>query len=57
MIRLRNSRYDSILLCLPEICDGRRGLEVTQLVAERNHGHGINVFTEQKSTNIVGHTL
>ena len=44
MIRLRNSCYDSILLRLPEICDGL-GLEVTQLVAERGHGHGMNVFT------------
>ena len=45
MIKLRNSCYDSILLCLPEICDSGLGLEVTQLIAERSHGHGMNVFT------------
>ena len=44
MIKLRNSCYDSILLCLPEIRDGGLGLEVIQLVAERSHGHGMNVF-------------
>ena len=45
MMRLRKSCYDSILLCLPEICDDGLGLRVTQLVAERSHGHGMNVFT------------
>ena len=25
--------------------DSRLGLEVTQLVAERSHGHGMDVFT------------
>ena len=29
-MRLGNSCYDSILLCLPEICDGGLGLEMTQ---------------------------
>ena len=43
MIRL--NCYDSILLCLSEICDGALGLDVTQLVVERGHGHGMNVFT------------
>ena len=45
MIRLRNSCYDSNLLCLPEICDGGLGLEVTQLVTECSHGLEMNVFT------------
>ena len=30
---------------MPEICDSGFGLEVTQLVAERSHGHGMDVFT------------
>ena len=28
-----------------ENCDNRLGLEVTQLVAKRSHGHGMDVFT------------
>ena len=47
MIRLRNSCYDSILLCLPEICDGL-GLEVTQLVAEHSHDHRTRFYLTEK---------
>ena len=32
-------------LYVPEIYDNRLGLEVTQRVAERSHGHGMDVFT------------
>ena len=57
MITLRSSCYDSIRLRLPEICDSGLTSEVTQLVAERSHDHGMDVFTQQRSANIVGHTL
>ena len=44
MIRLGNSCCDLILLRLHEIRDAGLGPQVTQPVAERSHGHGMNVF-------------
>ena len=44
-MKLGSSCYDSIRLCLSEICDSGLELELTQLVAERSHGHGMDVFT------------
>ena len=32
-------------LCVPEFYDNRLVLEVTQRVAKRSHGHGMDVFT------------
>ena len=50
MIRFRNSCYDSILLCLPEICDGGLGLEVTQLVTSWSPGGTHVVLTIKPRT-------
>ena len=57
MIKLGNSCCDSILLCLTEISDDGFGLEVTQLVAERSHGHGMNDMSNKGSTDVEGHAV
>ena len=33
------------------------GLEVTLLVAERSHGHGMNVLSNRRSTDVEGHAV